>query len=589
MVPAGETEFSAEDMSLVSKVDGNYLINNSDTQFPYHRFEVTVDDAVDENDLVELVWKGKSLEGRKVSMYAWNHQSNQWKLIDYKIAGTADFELKGNVEVADFVKEHKINVLVQDEIPSSPDEYDYTFVWMSDTQYYSESYPHIYQRQTDWIAEKKDELKIKYVFHTGDLVDEHDKPDQWEVADKSMKTLDDNNIPYGVLAGNHDVNHTEEDYTEYYKWFGADRFEDKPFYGESYKNNRGHYDLISAQGNDYIMLYMGWGVTEEDIQWMSDVLKQYPDRLAILNFHEYLLVSGNRSPLGDQIYKELVEPHSNVIAVLSGHYHDSEALISEMDDNGDGQTDRQVYQMLADYQGGPEGGQGFIRLLHFDQDTNRIIVNTYSPYLDKYNFYDTTEFPGKDEFKINVDLQVKTKQVATDYFAVNIYSDKKIGKAENVKSGSNVDVKWEGLSENAIYSWYAVAEDEYTGRTVSDIWTFTKGTDDQEMEISKTYNLKDFKTKKLVIETPFSLVNVDDTSVLSEGLLVKTSATLQGAGLKHTKVIINPTEKDAVIDLSGAEVKEVEIQNAANVKEIKGSQNVQKWSGQGDRSLVSMR
>ena len=76
----------------------------------------------------------------------------------------------------------KINVLVQDEIPASSAEYDYTFVWMTDTQYYSESYPYIYDRQTQWIVENQAALKIKYVFHTGDLVDESDQEDQWNNA-----------------------------------------------------------------------------------------------------------------------------------------------------------------------------------------------------------------------------------------------------------------------------------------------------------------------------------------------------------------------------------------------------------------------
>lgn len=39
-----------------------------------------------------------------------------------------------------------------------------------------------------------------------------------------------------------------------------------------------------------------------------------------------------------------------MLAVLCGHYHDSETLIDEMDDDGDGIADRKVYQMLADYQ-----------------------------------------------------------------------------------------------------------------------------------------------------------------------------------------------------------------------------------------------
>lgn len=120
--------------------------------------------------------------------------------------------------------------------------------------------------------------------------------------------------------------------------------------------------------------------------------------LHFLNFHEYLLVSGNRSPIGDKIYEKVVVPNKNVIAVLCGHYHDSETLISEIDDDKDGTPDRKVYQILADYQGGPEGGQGFMRLLHVNPVENKIYVKTYSPYLNKYNYYDSATYPGKDEF-----------------------------------------------------------------------------------------------------------------------------------------------------------------------------------------------
>ncbi|WP_099355717.1 lamin tail domain-containing protein [Fredinandcohnia onubensis] len=473
-VPAGEQVFTEEDIALVAQQDGQYLTNNSHTQFPYHRFDVKVDSTVDENDIVELNWKGKSLEGRKVSMYAWNHQNGDWNLIDYRIAGEDDFELTGNVAVDAYVKDHKINVLVQDEIPSTPDEYDYTFVWMSDTQFYAESFPYIFDRQTQWIAENQDEMKIKYVFHTGDLVNISTDESQWNYADQYMGVLDEHNIPYGVLAGNHDVNQVNNDYTDYYRYFGADRFENKPYYGGSYLNNRGHYDLISAGGNDYIMMYLGWGVTDEGIQWVNDVLAAHPDRMAILNFHEYLLATGTRHPLGEKLYNEIVVPNENVIAVLSGHYHEAQTLIDQIDDNGDGTPDRTVYQMLADYQAGPEGGQGYMRLLHFDQDNHRIIVNTYSPYLDDYNFYDTEAHPEKDEFIINLDLSAVEKQVATDYFSVNVYSDTEIGKDKDVDSGEFAETVWRGLTDGNIYSWYAVIEDDHTGKTISDIWSFTK-------------------------------------------------------------------------------------------------------------------
>ena len=42
-----------------------YLITDSETQFPYHRFDVTIDSSVDESDIVELSWEGNSLRRQK--------------------------------------------------------------------------------------------------------------------------------------------------------------------------------------------------------------------------------------------------------------------------------------------------------------------------------------------------------------------------------------------------------------------------------------------------------------------------------------------------------------------------------------------
>ena len=80
----------------------------------------------------------------------------------------------------------------------------------------------------------------------------------------------------------------------------------------SYQNNRGHYDLITVGGIDFIMLYMGWEIGDEEIQWMNDVLAQYPERKAILNFHEYLLASGGMGEQPQRIYDEVVATNPNV-------------------------------------------------------------------------------------------------------------------------------------------------------------------------------------------------------------------------------------------------------------------------------------
>ena len=74
----GETALNDEELAKITEKDGQYLTTDSDTQFPYHRFDVTLDSSVDDSDVVELAWDGKSLPGRKVSMYAWSHEKNDW-------------------------------------------------------------------------------------------------------------------------------------------------------------------------------------------------------------------------------------------------------------------------------------------------------------------------------------------------------------------------------------------------------------------------------------------------------------------------------------------------------------------------------
>ncbi len=484
-VPGGEKAFTDEDYTLIGQADGKYLVDDATEQFPYQRFEIELESSVEDTDLVDVTWKGKSLEGRKVSLYAWSPADGKWIMLDSIIAGNKDFELGAAIAAGTYRQKaaedsgepDKIALMVQDELPVSEDPYDFSFIWMSDTQYYSETpdWAKYYRDNVKWIVDNEEEQKISYVIHTGDIVDESDQDYQWEEADTNMKVLDNAGIPYGVLAGNHDVDHQKGSYDEYWKWFGDDRFVNQPTFGGSYKNNMGHYDLISAGGNDFIIVYMGWGLADEEIEWMNEVVKAHPNRKAIIAMHEYLLVSGNRAPIADKVYEKVVLPNPNVFATLSGHYHDAELKTDNIDDDGDGVADRKVYQMLADYQGGPEGGQGYIRLMQFDMANDKLHIKTYSPTLNDYNFYDPAAYQGKDEFSLDLELDAETKRVATDYFGVRVYTDQQIGEAQETASGANASVSWSSLASNASYEWYAVAQDEHEGYTRSDIWRFYTG------------------------------------------------------------------------------------------------------------------
>lgn len=275
---------------------------------------------------------------------------------------------------------------------SAPADYDFAFAWETDTQYYAEQWQHHYLNMNHWICDNAEEQKIKYVIHTGDIVDDYDMLYQWDNADAAMQILDDAEIPYGVLGGNHDVAAGLDDYENYNQYFGEERFASKPYYGGSYQNNKGHYDLLSEGGQDFIVVYMSWDIRQPEIDWMNEVLHQYSDRKAIICFHTYLRADYNNDALidyfGEMIQREVVAKNPNVFAVLNGHYHGSSYQTEYFDDDHDGIKERVVYQICTDYQSGFEGGSGYIKMLYFDLDNNKIYVNSYSPSFDDYNFYD---------------------------------------------------------------------------------------------------------------------------------------------------------------------------------------------------------
>ena len=294
-----------------------------------------------------------------------------------------------------------------------PKDYDFCFAWETDTQYYAEEWQNHFLNINNWIVNNAEERKIKYVIHTGDIVDDVDMTYEWENADEAMGILDKAGMSYGVLGGNHDVAAGLADYENYYKYFGENRFKSQNTYGESYKNNKGHYDLISEGGQDFIIVYMSWNIYQEEIDWMNQVLQQYSDRKAILCFHTYTNVKQSSGTYldyyGQLVQKNVVAKNPNVFAVLNGHYHGSSYETVMFDDDGDGKNDRTVYQICTDYQSGFEGGNEYIKFLYFDLDNNKIYMNSYSPCMDDFNYYDT------DVHTLNVEgEESKTYQTPKD-------------------------------------------------------------------------------------------------------------------------------------------------------------------------------
>ena len=417
----GEQELNEAEYNLINAEDKRYLEEKSQ-DIPSEKFTITTDEAIPDSGEVKVKWTGHAEDGNKVSMYAWNVKTSAWdKLCGKYTHDNNDFTMEKEIIKGDYNDNNNIHIKVQSE---SQDDDEFSFGWITDTQFYAQSYPDIFNTEVNYILKNRNTENIKYVVHTGDIINNMEQGYQWVNADNSLKIFDNAAMPYGVLAGNHDVVYNKNvDYSTYKKFFGEDRYKKNSWYGGSYEDNRGHYDLLSEDGNDFIVVYMGWQIGEEEYKWMNEVLAEHKDRKAILCFHKYLTPDGERDEAGEGVYNNVVLKNPNVSIVLCGHYTGASNKINEIDDNNDGIADRTVYEILCDYQGAENGGNGYLRLMKFNGKSKTLDINTYSPKLDDYNYYDNNESEKnslgyKDEFSIPLDLNRGTKVLATDSFTV---------------------------------------------------------------------------------------------------------------------------------------------------------------------------
>jgi hypothetical protein len=280
----------------------------------------------------------------------------------------------------------------------------FTLAVLPDTQYYSLSYPGIYLAQVSWIVANVQRLHIPYVFHLGDIVDQN-TPLEWQRAYQAMWLLE-GVVPYTVTTGNHDIgpsgNSTTRD-TLLNQYFSFDRTAAWPTFGGAYESGKleNTYHLFSAGGRDYIVISLEWGPRDIVLQWADDIMNRYPHRYGILVTHAYLNNNDRRYDItdtahpqdfnphqygtpggvndGEEMWQKLVRKHAFVMT-LNGHVlGDGTGYLASVTDKGN-----TCHQMMSNYQFRAQGGEGYMRLLEFEEDARTIKVYTYSPLYDSF-------------------------------------------------------------------------------------------------------------------------------------------------------------------------------------------------------------
>jgi hypothetical protein len=292
----------------------------------------------------------------------------------------------------DWIAARSFEVVIQGD-----DSNTFTVVMLPDTQVYSASYPQYFNEQTQWIANNVGAKNLVFVTQIGDIIDNADAAQQWANADHAMDLLDgdmglnpEGLIPYGVSMGNHEYapknTHAAGTGAAFVANFGPGRYAGRSWYGGASDDpgieGLNSFQVFEACGFTFLNISLEWYARQASIDWANRIIQTHPGMPVILSTHEYLNGSAHDTSnapdttsnyhTGQGIYDELVKPNPQVFMVLCGHWG-----VSSAQSTYNGKT---VYEMMADYQGLANGGNGYMRLLKFFPAQNRVDVSTFSPH-----------------------------------------------------------------------------------------------------------------------------------------------------------------------------------------------------------------
>jgi hypothetical protein len=198
-----------------------------------------------------------------------------------------------------------------------------------------------FRNRSQWLIDNKDKLDLRFVLHTGDMVNWEDdrEQSQYQVASNGFEPLD-GVIPYATALGNHDTHavgpsggsardtaHTKtyvRNTTVFNTFFPLSRFPDAITYEPGKIDNA--YQTFKACGKKWLILTLELWPRKGAIDWAEEVIASHPDYNVIIGTHSYLNANGEifqgsdygeRSP--QYLFDNLVRKYANIKMVFCGH------------------------------------------------------------------------------------------------------------------------------------------------------------------------------------------------------------------------------------------------------------------------------
>jgi hypothetical protein len=268
-----------------------------------------------------------------------------------------------------------------------PQGANFSVIWITDTQYLSESHPTYYDSLCRWIVNNAEKYKVKMVIHTGDIVEDEFNRTHWENANKSMSILLDADIPYCWNAGNHDYNETcwiGNQYTA----FNPETLATKPYWIGDAADGQNTAVHFSVEDWDFLIVNIAYEAGDDVFDWANNILDTHNESRAIVGAHVYLNTTGGYSSKGKDapswpinLKNNVLDTHPNVFLTLSGHHY----LTSGVRTQFGGRHELMYNRQDTDSQ----MGAASLRIMSFNLVEGVINVETF--YLYANRFLDDTD------------------------------------------------------------------------------------------------------------------------------------------------------------------------------------------------------
>lgn len=252
--------------------------------------------------------------------------------------------------------------------------------------------------RANWLAANEDAFDLRYVTHTGDVVD-WDTPnhEQYEIMAHGVAALDATGIPYSFAIGNHDSMATDvggsarpgqsartnQRITDTFNaYVGVGHVENLQGTFEPNKVDNS-FSTFAAGGVDWLVLHLELWPRTEAVEWSTQVLAAHPRHNVIVVTHSFLEGDGSikqtnggyghNSP--QYVFDQLVAPAPNVRFVFSGHTgvwaHTERTGVA-------GNPIHLINSTYHDWSSNPT------RILEFDTAADAFSTYVYSPYTDAF-------------------------------------------------------------------------------------------------------------------------------------------------------------------------------------------------------------